>query len=98
MAEFWRLDDIAQRNRLAMRVRHFDTYGRFSWNSFDQDRLGAQRKTEILAEARNAAVLDACLGLELKRRHHRPGIDLRYLPVHFEFLAFELDRGRVFLQ
>src|SRR5215472_2501368 len=98
MAELRRFDHVAQRDRLAMRVGHFDSYRRFSWDALDQNRFGTQRKAQIIAQPRNAAVLDARLGLELERRDHRAGIDLRHLPIHFKFLALEFYSACIFLQ
>src|ERR1700751_1182293 len=98
MAELRRLDNVAQRNRLAMRIWHFDSDRGFSWNTLNQNGLGAEGETQIFGQAGNAAVLDARFGLEFKSGDHRAGIDLRHLPVHFEFLAPELDRASVLLQ
>ena len=98
MAEFGRLDDVAQRNRLAMRIRHFDPDRGFPGDALDQDRLGAQGQAKIFGKSCNAAVLDSRFGLEFERGDHRAGIDLRHLSIHFEFLAFELDRASIFLQ
>ena len=46
----------------------------------------------------DAAVLDSGFGLELERRDHRAGVDLRDLPVHFELGVFFGEHLRQQLQ
>ena len=55
-------------------------------------------QAEIVAQAGNAAVLDAGLGLHLKRGDHRARVDLRDLAAHVELGAFLGQHARQALQ
>ena len=98
MRELGRLDHVAQGDGFAARVGHFDADGGFSRDALDQNRFGAQREAQIVAEARDAAVLDSRLGLEFERGDDRAGIDLRDVAADFEFGAFLLDGARALFQ
>ena len=71
MRELRRFDHLAQRDRFAVRVGHFDADRRFAGNALDQDRFGAQRQAQIVGQPGDAAVLDARFGLEFVGGDHR---------------------------
>src|SRR5271156_2055603 len=98
MVEFRRLDYIAQGNRFAVRIRHFDADRGFAGDALDKNRLGLQSEAQIFAKSSDTAVLDSGLWFELKRCDHRPRIDLRDMSADVEFRAFLLDRPSVFFQ
>jgi hypothetical protein len=55
-------------------------------------------QAQVLGQADNAAVLDSRFRLELKRGHHRPGINLRDTPFHAEFVTLCFNRPRTIFQ
>ena len=79
---------FAQHDGFPVGVRDLDADRGFSRNALDQQGLGFQRKAEVFDQVGDPVVLDACLGLELKRRNHRAGIDLRDRSADIKFLAF----------
>ena len=96
--KFLRLDHLAQPDGFALVVRHLDADGRLAGHALDEDALGAQRQAEIVAQAGDAAVLDAGFGLELEGRDHRAGIDLHDLAAHVELAALFGQHLRQVLQ
>ncbi len=96
--ELRRFDLFAQRNRLAMRVRHFNPHGGLAGDALDQDGLRLQRQAEVLREPRDPAVLDARLGLEFIGGDHRTGVNLRDAAADIELLAFLFDGARAILE
>ena len=98
MAEFRRLDNVAQRDRFAVRVGNFDADRGFAGDALDQDGFGAQRQAEIVAKAGDAAVFDSGLGLEFESGDHRPGIDLRDVPADVELRALLFDGAGALFQ
>ena len=51
IAEFVRLQDLAQADHFAPRVRNFDADGRLAGDALDQDRFGLQAQAQIFASA-----------------------------------------------
>ena len=98
IGEFWRFNNLAQRNRLPIYVRHFDADRGFAGNALDQDRFRLQRQAQVFRQADDAAVFDARFGLEFEGGDHRAGIDLRHAPLHVELQALLLDRAGSRLQ
>src|SRR5580700_5687946 len=82
--KFLRLDVLAQPDNFALAVRHLDADRALARHTFNQNALRAQRKTEIVGESDDAAVLDARFGLELESSYNRTRINLRDLAVDFE--------------
>src|SRR5262249_10462783 len=80
-----------QRDRLSIDIRNFDADGGLARNTFDQNRFRLKGQAQIFGEADDPAVLDAGLGLELKSRHHRAGVDLCDAALNVELKAFFLD-------
>ena len=68
------VDDVAQRDQLALPVRHLDADGRRAADALDADRLRLQRQREIVAEVHDLGVLHAGRRLELERRDDRAGM------------------------
>ena len=93
-----RLDHLAQPDGFALVIRHLDADSRLAGHALDQDALGAQRQAEIVAQAGDAAVLDAGFGLELEGGDHRAGIDLHHRAAHVELAALFLQHLRQVLQ
>ena len=81
------LDDVAQPDRLAVVIRHLDSDRRFARHALNQDRLGRHREAQVVGQAGYSGVFDAGIRTELECRNHRPGIDLRHLPVDAELGA-----------
>ncbi len=98
MVEFRRLDQVAQGNRFAVRIRHFDADRGFAGDALDKNRLGPKSETQVFAKSGDAAVLDPGLGFELKRRDNWTRINLCDMSADVEFRAFLLDRPSVFFQ
>ena len=88
LGEGFRLDHVAQMDRLAVVVGHLNADMAGAGHAFDQDALSAHRQAEIVTEAGHAAVLHARVWLELVGRDHGAGIDLNDLPVHLELSTF----------
>ena len=76
---------------MAPRIRHFHADRGLAGDALDQDGFRAQRQTEVVGEAGDAAVLDARFGLVFIRRDHRAGIDLSDLALDVELLQFEFN-------
>ena len=87
LAELARLDDLAQEDRLALRVRHLDADVRLAGHAVDADRLGLEREAEVVDESGDARVLDAGVGLELVGGDDRAGADVLDLARDVELLA-----------
>ena len=87
-------EQLAQRDRFAVRVRDLDADGRLARNAIDEDRLRLHGQAEIVGEAGDLAVLHAGVRLELEGRDHRARVDLRHLAFDGELAAllFELSR------
>src|ERR671922_859748 len=98
MDELGRLNDFAQSNGLPLVVRDLDADGGFAGNTLDENGFRLQGEAEVFGEADDAAVLDTCFRLELKRSDHRAGIDLRDAALHIEFEALRFDSPRALLQ
>src|ERR1051326_5979301 len=86
-----RVDDVAQRDDLALLVRHLDADRRRSADALDADRLRLARQREIVAEVHHLRVLHAGGRLELERRHDRPRMVGRHLSFDGELAAALLD-------
>ena len=65
------LEQLAQRDRFAIRIRNLDADGRLAGNAIDQHRLGLHRQAQVVGEAGDLRVLHAGVGLELERRDDR---------------------------
>ena len=96
--ELLRLDHLAQPDGFALVVRHLDADRGLARHALDENAFGAQRQAEIVAQAGDAAVLDAGFGLELEGRDHRAGIDLHHLAAHVELAALFRQHLRQVLQ
>ena len=96
--KFLRLDDLAQPDGLALMVGHLDADRRLAGHALDQDALGAQGQAEVVAQAGDAAVLDAGLGLELEGGDDGAGIDLHHLAADVELGALFRQHLRQVLQ
>ena len=71
-----RLEQLAQRDRLAIRVRNLDADRGLAGDAIDQHRLGLHRQAEVVGEAGDLAVLHAGVRLELVGRDDRARVDL----------------------
>ena len=65
------LEQLAQRDLLAVAVRDLDADGRLAGDAIDQHRLGLHRQAQVVGEAGDLAVLHAGVGLELEGRDDR---------------------------
>ena len=90
----FRLEQLAQRNLLARAVGNLDADGGLAGNAVDQHRLGLHRETQVVGEAGDLRVLHAGVGLELERRHDRPGMDLHDRALDRELAAFLFEQAR----
>src|SRR2546430_14458507 len=90
-----RFDDFAQGYGLALVVRNFDADVGFAGDALDEDRFGLQSEAQILSEADNAAVLDACFRLEFEGGNDRARVDLTDAALYVELHALCLDRKSV---
>ena len=69
------LDDLAERDDLALLVRDLEAHDRLAGNDFDHAHAdGGQRTREILGEAGDLADLDAGRRTHLEARDHGPGL------------------------
>src|SRR5271163_5092071 len=98
VAEFRRLDYVAQGDGFAMDVGNFDAYRGFAGDAFDQDGFGLERQAEIVAQVGDAAVFDAGFGLEFESGDDRAGIDLGDVAADVEFHALGFDGAGAFFQ
>ena len=88
-----RFDALAQPDGLALAVGDLNADGGLAGHALDEDAFGAQGETEVVAQAGDAAVLDAGLGLELEGGDHGAGVDLRHRAVHFELGTLGGEHG-----
>ena len=98
MDELRRFDDFAQGYGLALVVRNFDADGGFAGDALDEDRFGLQSEAQILSEADNAAVLDACFRLEFEGGNDRARVDLTDAALYVELHALCFNCTRAVLQ
>ncbi len=81
-----------------LRVRDFDAHRGFPGDALDQDGFRLEREAQIIGEAGDAAVFDACFRLEFVGGDDGTGIDLRDAAADVKLLALLLDGVRAFLQ
>ena len=90
-----RLDDLAERDDLALLVRDLQTHDRLAGNHFhDAHADGGQRAREILGEAGDLAHLDAGRRTHLEARDHRARLHGHDFHLDAEILELELDQAR----
>ena len=89
-----RLEQFAQRDRLAVRIRNLDADGGLAGNAIDQHRFGLHREAQVVGEARDAAVLHAGVRLELVGRHDRARVDLDDGAFDGELAALLFEQAR----
>ena len=93
-----RLEQLAQRDRFAMRVRDLDADGGLARNALDEHRLGLHGEAEVVGKPGDLAVLHAGVGLELEGRDHRAGVDLHDRAFDRELAALLFEQARRFHQ
>ena len=86
-----RLEQLTQRDRLAVRIRDLDADRALPRDAIDEHRLGLHRQAQVVGEARHLAVLHAGVRLELERRHDRAGMDLHHRAFDRELAALLLE-------
>ncbi len=86
-----RLEQLAHRDLLAIRVGNLDADRGLSRDAIDEDRLGLHRQAQVVGQPRDLAVLDAGVGFELVRRDDRTGVDLHHVPFDRELAALLLE-------
>ncbi len=86
-----RLEQLAHRNLLAVRVRNLDADGGLAGNTVDEDRLCLHGQAQVIGEPGDLAVLHAGVGLELVGRDDRARVDLHHVPLDGELAALLLE-------
>ena len=89
-----RLEQLAQRDLLAIRVRNLDADRRLAGDAIDQHRLGLHRQAQVVGEAGDLAVLHAGVRLELVGRDDRARVDLDDRAFDRELAALLLEQPR----
>ncbi len=91
-----RFEQLAQRDRLAVRVGNLDPDRGLAGDAIDQHGFGLHRQAQVVGQPGDLAVLHAGIGLELEGRHHRAGVDLHHRALDRELAALLLEvPGRV---
>ncbi len=87
----FRLEQLAHRDLLAVRIGDLDADGGLAGNAVDEDGLGLHGEAEVIGEPRDLAVLHAGVGLELVGRDDRAGVNLHHGALDRELAAFLLE-------
>ena len=93
-----RLEQLAERDRLAVHVGDLDADGGLAGQPIDEHGFGLHRQAEVVGEPGDLAVLHAGVGLELVGRHHRARMDLHDGAFDRELAALLLEVPRAFHQ
>jgi hypothetical protein len=88
------LEQLAERDLVAARVRDLDADRGLAGDPVDEHRFGLHGEAEIVGQAGDLAVLDARVRLELVGRHHRAGVNLDDRPLDGELAALLLEEPR----
>ena len=88
------LEQLAQRNRLAIRIRDLDADRRLAGNALDQHRLRLHRQAQVVGQPGDLAVLHAGVGLELEGRDDRARVNLHHRAFDGELAALLLEQAR----
>ena len=89
-----RLEQLAQRDLLAIRVGNLDADRGLARDAIDDHRLGLHRQAEIVGQPGDLAVLHAGVRLELVGRHDRAGMNLDDGAFDGELAALFLEQPR----
>ena len=91
-------EELAQEDRLAVRVRQLDADGVLAGDDGDARGDGAHRAGDVVGEADDARGFDAGRRLQLVERDDRAGADVDDLAAHAEILEHAFEQPRVLLQ
>src|SRR5439155_27339552 len=91
------LQDLAQADHFAARIRHLDADRRFPRDALDQNRFGLKPEAQIVVQSRDAAVLDSRFRFQFERGYHGPGIDLHHVSLNVKLREFRFDTYGDFL-
>src|SRR5207248_9456003 len=83
---------------LGLGVQNSDAEGGFAGAALDEDRFGLQSEAQILSEADNAAVLDACFRLDFEGGNDRARVELTDAALYGELHALCFKCTRAVLQ
>ena len=92
------LEQLAQRDLLAVRIGNLDADRRLAGNAIDQHRLGLHRQAEVVGQAGDLAVFHAGVRLELVGRDDRARVNLDDRALDRELAALLLEQARAFHQ
>ena len=86
-----RLEQLAHRDLLAVRIGDLDPDGGLAGDAVDEHGLGLHGEAEVIGEPRDLAVLHAGVGFELVGRDDRAGVNLHDRALDRELAAFLLE-------
>jgi hypothetical protein len=89
-----RLEQLAQRDLLAIAVGDLNADGGLPGDAIDQHRFGLHRQAQIVGQAGDLRVFHAGVRLELVGRDDGAGVDLHHRPFDRELAALFLEQAR----
>ena len=94
-----RIEDFAQADHLAFRIRQFQTHAGFAGDGFHHaDGSHAKRARQVFFKVQNGTAAHADIRLNLVARNDRAGIGVHHFDFNFELGQFFFDGNAVFQQ